>query len=163
MVPVHCSIVHDMYFNETITSICVIYLTDIQNPTFDMPLTISEKSPSQALKEFQDRAVDCATDQRIVASHDSSTVLRAMFRMLKSGNFNLQAKPDVTFSDEAEIDTEGLTREQCHMVMAALRDGKGDIRLFEGVIGHLLPIHNELYLASKYFEYAGKLIADAHY
>ena len=56
---------------------------------------------------------------------------------------------------------EGLTRELCHMVMAALRDGKGDIRLFEGVIGHLLPIHNELYLALKYFEYAGKLIADA--
>ena len=49
-----------------------IYLTDIQNPIFDMPLTISQKSPSQALKEFQDRAIDCATDQRIVASHDSS-------------------------------------------------------------------------------------------
>ena len=106
-----------------------IYLTDIQNPIFDMPLTISQKLPSQALKEFQDRAVVCATDQRIVASHDSSTVLRAMFRMLKSGNFNLQAKPDVTFSDEAGIDAEGLTRELCHMVMAALRDGKGDIRL----------------------------------
>lgn len=128
-----------------------------------MPLTISQKSPSQALKEFQDRAVDCAAEQRIVASHDSSTVLRAMFRMLKCGNFNLQAKPDVVFSDEAGIDADGLTRERelCHMVMTALREGKGDIRLFEGVVGHLVPVHNELYIASKYFEYAGKLIAHA--
>ena len=84
-----------------------------------------------------------------------------MFRMLKCGNFNLQAKADVMFSDEAGIDAEGLTREVCHMVMAALRDGKGDIRLFEGVVGHLLPMHNELYIASKYFEYAGRLIAHA--
>ena len=59
------------------------------------------------------------------------------------------------------MDAEGFTRELCHMVMAALRDGKGDIRFFEGAIGHLLPVHNELYLASKYFEYAGKLIAHA--
>ena len=50
---------------------------------------------------------------------------------------------------------EGLTRELCHMVMAALRDGKGDIRLFEGVIGHLLPIHNELYLASNILNMQG--------
>ena len=84
-----------------------------------------------------------------------------MFRMLKCGNFNLQAKPDVVFSDEAGIDADGLTRELCHMVMTALREGKGDIRLFEGVVGHLLPVHNELYIASKYFEYAGKLIAHA--
>ena len=29
----------------------------------------------------------------------------------------------------------------------------------EGVIDHLIPIHSEEYVASKYFEYAGKLIA----
>ena len=139
-----------------------MYLTDIhQNLALDMPLRISQKSPSQALKEFQDHAVDCAAEQRIVASHDSSTVSRAMFRMLKCGNFNLQAKPEVVFSNEAGLDADGLARELCHMVMTALREGKGDIRLFEGVVGHLLPIHNELYIVSKYFEYAGKLIAHA--
>jgi hypothetical protein len=74
-----------------------------------------------------------------------------MFQMLKCGNFNLQAKPDVIFTDEAGIDAEGLTRELCHMVMATLRDGKGDIMLFEGVVGHLIPVHNEQYIASKIF------------
>ena len=39
-----------------------------------------------------------------------------MFRMLKCGNFNLQAKPDVVFSDEAGIDADGLTRELCKEV-----------------------------------------------
>ena len=82
-----------------------------------------------------------------------------MFRLLKSGNFNLQAKADVVFSDEAVIDAHGLTRELCHMVMASLRDGKGGISLFEGKIGHLIPIHSQEYVASKYFVYTGRLIA----
>lgn len=82
-----------------------------------------------------------------------------MFRLLKCGSLNLQAIPNVVFSDEAGMDAEGLTRELCHMVMANMADGKGGIVLFEGQMDHLVPVHSEEYTASNYFKYAGKLIA----
>ena len=81
------------------------------------------------MKEFCARAIDSSSaDQQIMASCDPSRVLRTMFRLLKSGNFKLQAKPEVVFLGESGIDAEGLTRELCHMVMACLRDGKGDLK-----------------------------------
>lgn len=97
-----------------------------QNMAEDMPLTIVQQSPSEALTTFRNQAVNnSAPEQQIVASRDDpSMILRTMFRLLKCGNFNLQAKPDVTFTDEAGIDAQGLTRELCHMVMASLRDAK---------------------------------------
>ena len=84
-----------------------------------MPLTISQMSPSDAIATFRNRAVDnSALEQQIVASHDSSMILRTMFRLMKRGNFNLQATPEVIFSDEAGIDAiMGLTWELCHMIM----------------------------------------------
>ena len=128
--------------------------------TENMPLNIVGMSPLEAIGTFRARAVDYfLPEQRIVASHDSSVILRTMFRLFKCGSFNLQAKPDVVFSDEAGIDADGLTRELCHMIMASLRDGKSGILLFEGKIDHLIPVHSQEYVASKYFVYAGKLIA----
>ena len=126
----------------------------------DMPLSISLNTPFQAMSTFQNRVVDnTAIEQQIVACHDSSLILRTMFRLLKCGNFNIRAKPNVIFADEAGIEAEGLGRELCHKVMASLQDGKGNIILFEESIGHLIPVHNKQYIASKYFKYAGKLIA----
>ena len=43
--------------------------------------------------------------------------------------------------------------------MASLRDGKRGILLFEGEIGHLIHVHSQEYVPSKYFVYAGKFIA----
>lgn len=82
-----------------------------------------------------------------------------MFRLLKSGQFNVKAKPNVVFANEAGIDADGLTRELCHIVMATIQDGKGGVQLFEGKTDHLVPVHNEEFIASHYFEYVGKLIA----
>ena len=80
-------------------------------------------------------------------------------RYLKLGQFNLRARPNVVFDGEDGMDADGLTRELCHMIMATMRDGKGGIILFEGQVDHLIPVHNEQYLASQYFKYAGQLIA----
>ena len=63
------------------------------------------------------------------------------------------------FDGEDGMDAEGLTRELCHMMISSMRDGKGGIILFEGQIDHLIPVHNEQYLASRYHKYAGQLIA----
>lgn len=127
---------------------------------FDIPLSTPLKQPSVALAMFRERVVDkSGPDQLIRASHDSSTVVREMFRLLKSGQFNIKAKPKVMFTNEAGIDADGLTRELCHMVMASIQDGKGGVQLFEGKRDHLIPVHNEEYIASHYFEYVGKLIA----
>lgn len=132
-----------------------------EEPVFDLPLNISQKKPSQALAMFRANTADNSVPEQIIrATHDSSTILRTMFRLLKCGQFNVKAKPNVTFSNEPGIDADGLTRELCHMIMATLRDGEArGIQLFEGAVDHLIPIHSEEYIASKYFEYAGKLIA----
>ena len=49
------------------------------------------------------------------------------------------------FYSEDVMDAEGLTRELCQH--------------FEGQIDHLIPVHNEQYLAFQYYKYAGQLIA----
>ena len=67
-----------------------------------MQLTITQMSPSYAIATFRNRAVDnSALEQQIVASHDSSITLRTTFPLMKRGNCNLQATPEVIFSDEA--------------------------------------------------------------
>ena len=43
--------------------------------------------------------------------------------------------------------------------MATIQDGKGRVQQFEGKTDHLIPVHNEEFIASHYFEYVGKLIA----
>lgn len=126
----------------------------------DVPLSASfNVSPELTVKEFRDHMVDkYVPEQTIRASHDSN-ILRDMFRYLKSRQFNLRARPNVVFDGEDGMDAEGLTRELCHMMMSSMRDGKGGIILFEGQIDHLIPVHNEQYLASQYYKYAGQLIA----
>ena len=126
----------------------------------DLPVATSLQPPSTALAMFRERVVDYSVrDQMIRASHDSSNIVRQMFRLLKSGQFIVKAKPNVEFANEAGIDADGLTRELCHIVMATIHDGKGGVQLFEGKIDHLIPVHNEEFIASHYFEYVGKLIA----
>lgn len=132
----------------------------LQDAHDDIPLSVCRQSPEVAIKEFRERMVNKnALSQIITASHSSTSIVRDMFRLLKCGSLNLQAIPNVVFSDEAGMDAEGLTRELCHMVMANMADGKGGIVLFEGQMDHLVPVHSEEYTASNYFKYAGKLIA----
>lgn len=126
----------------------------------DIPLSASlNVSRELTVKEFRDHMVDkYAPEQTIRASHDTN-ILRDMFRYLKSRQFNLRARPNVVFDGEDGMDADGLTRELCHMMMSRMRDGDGGIVLFEGQIDHLIPVHNEQYLASQYYKYAGQLIA----
>ena len=129
----------------------------------NQPVTTSLQPPLTALAMFRGRVVDYSVpDQMIRASHDSSNIVRQLFRLLKSGQFNVKAKPNVVFANEAGIDADGLTRELCHIVnMATIQDGKGGVQQFEGKTDHLIPVHNKEFIASHYFEYVGKLIADS--
>lgn len=55
-----------------------------EEPVFDLPLNISRKTPSQALAMFRANTVDNSVPEQIIrATHDSSTILRTMFRLLK--------------------------------------------------------------------------------
>ena len=126
----------------------------------NLPVTTLLQPPLIALAMFRRRVVDYSVpDQMIRESHDSSNIVRQMFRLLKSGQFNVKAKSNVVFANEAGIDTAGLTRELCHIVMATIQDGKGGVQLFEGKTDSLIPVHNEEFIASHFFEYVGKLIA----
>ena len=71
----------------------------------------------------------------------------------------MRKTPDVTFIGEEGIDANGLTKEFCHLVMNALKNGKGGYILFEGKQDHLVPIICEEYNQSGYFHYIGMLIA----
>ena len=127
---------------------------------WDLPLSVSQKPPEAAMKASREHVVDVNAPVQIIrASHNSSSIVREMFRHLKCGHLKLKAKPNVLFKNEAGMDAEGLTRELCHMVMASMRDGQGGLVLFEGPMNHLVPVHNEEYIASQYFKYAGQLIA----
>ena len=128
----------------------------------NFPLTTTSLPPSTVLAMYRESLVDYSVpDQMIRASQDYGNIVRQMFRLIKSGQLNIKAKPNVVFANEAGIDADGLTQELCHMVMATLQDGKGGVQLFEGKTAHLIPVHNEEYIASHYFEYVGKLIGHA--
>lgn len=92
---------------------------------WDLPLTVSQDPPSTALAMFRERVIDDSVPYQLIrASRDPNTIVREMFRQLKSGRFNIKAKPNVFFSNEDGIDAEGLTRELCHMVMANIATGR---------------------------------------
>ncbi len=127
---------------------------------YDLPLNVSQKPPLEALAMFKQCAIDSsALEQPIRVTHEPTTILWTMFRLLKSGQFNIKAKPDVMFNNQPGIDANGLTRELCHIILTTIREGINGFQLFEGAADHLIPVHSEEYTASTYFEYAGKLIA----
>jgi len=60
--------------------------------------------------------------------------------------------------DELGVDSGGFTREFFHLLMERLKSQVGSLNLFEGQVGHLIPIHDYDVLSGGLFVLAGKMI-----
>lgn len=60
--------------------------------------------------------------------------------------------------DELGVDAGGFTREFFHLLMERLKSQVGSLNLFEGHVGHLIPIHAYDVLSGGLFVLAGKMI-----
>lgn len=85
-----------------------------------------------------------------------------MLREYKNPSFDITKRLCVEFVDELGIDAGGVSREYFHLLMERLKQGPGGaINVFEGLPGHLLPIHNYDVLSGGLFILAGKMILQA--
>ncbi|CAH3174874.1 unnamed protein product [Porites lobata] len=80
--------------------------------------------------------------------------LRDMFRYLKWRQFNLEARSKLRRMVKKGWKGMDLP-ENFATCMSRMRDGEGGIIHFEGQINHLIPVHNEQYLASEYYKCEG--------
>ena len=107
-------------------------------------------SPEEAVANFRQAVVKADHKQRIVINRKAESIVREALRIYKK-QINIASEPDVEFENEDAIDATGLTREYFHLIMTALRNGSGNISLFEGCEGHVLPNHNAEAQASQLF------------
>ena len=67
-------------------------------------------------------------------------------------------KYKMCFVDEPGLDAGGVTREYFYLLMRRLQTPTVSLNLFEGVNGHLLPIHNYDILSGGLFVLVGKMM-----
>lgn len=86
--------------------------------------------------------------------------LKQMLRKYKNPGFDITKHLSIEFKDEMGLDAGGVTREYFHLLMERLKQGPGGaINLFEGQLGHLVPIHNNYdVLSGALFVLSGKMI-----
>lgn len=119
-----------------------------------------DENPKDAIIRFRQCTIEKTfMRQPIFVNRSSDTIIKEVLKLFKRDSIDIRKKPDVEFVGEAGMDADALTREFCHIVMSALKNGGGGIVLFEGEEDHLLPVHCADYIASEYFIYVGKMIA----
>lgn len=65
-----------------------------------------------------------------------------MLKKYKNPGFDTTRSLCVKFVDEFGVDAGGVTREFFHLLMERLKSQVGSLNLFEGQVGHLVPIHD---------------------
>ena len=108
---------------------------------------------TQAVKRF-----GCEIDLEVDREND---LLKQMLRKYKNPGFDVTRPLCVEFVGEAGVDAGGVTREFFHLLMERLKKQGVSINLFEGQVGHLVPINNYDVLSGGLFVQAGKMILHA--
>ena len=120
------------------------------------------KVPANSLKAFIEAAVKpfgCDLDVEVDRNTD---ILKQMLRKYKNPSFDITKRLCIEFVDELGIDAGGVSREYFHLLMERLKQGPGGaINVFEGLPGHLVPIHNYDVLSGGLFILVGKMILHA--
>ena len=78
-----------------------------------------------------------------------------MLRRYKYPSFDITKPLSVEFKYELGVDAGGVTRELFHLLMERL---KSQLNLFEGQVGHLVPIHDYDLLSGGLFVQVGRMI-----
>ena len=106
---------------------------------------------SDVVKPFGEE-LDILVDRRI-------DLLKQVVRKYKNPSFDITKCLNVMFADEPGIDGGGLTREYFHILMESLSTpSDGELALFEGQAGHLIPSHNYDFVSGGLFVLVGKMI-----
>lgn len=131
---------------------------------WDTPLAALAKAkvPAKSLKAFTEEAVRPFGCDRDVVVDRNTDILKQMLRKYKNPSFDITKRLCIEFVDEVGIDAGGVSREFFHLLMERLKQGPGGaINVFEGLPGHLVPIHNYDVLSGGLFILAGKMILHA--
>lgn len=88
----------------------------------------------------------------------SCDLLKQMLRRYKHPSFDITKPLSVEFKDELGVDAGGVTRELFHLLMERLKSQIGALNLFEGQVGHLVPIHDYDLLSGGLFVQVGRMI-----
>ena len=89
-------------------------------------------------------------------------MLKQMLRKYKNPSFEITKHLCIKFVDELGIDAGGVSREYFHLLMKRLKQGPGGaINVFEGLPGHIVPVHNYDVLSGGLFILVGKMILHA--
>ena len=110
------------------------------------------------LQRFVSSIVSRLGEEMDVEVNRKKDILSQILRKYKNPAFDLRKPLNVTFVDECGLDGRGLTREFFHILMRTLQKPSGPIILFEGLDGHLVPMHNYDALSSGLFVLVGKII-----
>lgn len=105
---------------------------------------------TQTVKRF-----GCEIDLEVDREID---LLKQMLRKYKNPGFDVTRPLCVEFVGEAGVDAGGVTREFFHLLMERLKKQGVSTNLFEGQLGHLVPINNYDVLSGGLFVQAGKMI-----
>lgn len=111
-----------------------------------------------SLKKFTAGAVKpFACDVNLQVDRNTD-LLKQMLRKYKNPGFDVTRPLCVEFVNELGVDAGGLTREFFHLLMERLKNQGGSLNLFEGQVGHLVPIHDYDVLSGGLFVQAGRMI-----
>ena len=132
----------------------------------DLPLSatkIRKLDPKQALENFIHNVnMTCEPEIDIVVKRESSMIVQ-LLKKYKNPKFNLRAPLNIQFVSlgviEPGIDAGAPRREFFYLLTKELVRGTfNGMQLFEGEIGHLVPINNYELVSSHIFEMVGKMI-----
>lgn len=95
---------------------------------------VPQKFTVEAVKPFA-----CEMDVQV---HRNTDLLKQMLKKYKNPGFDTTRPLWVEFLDELGLDAGDVTREFFHLLMERLKSQVGSLNLFEGQVGHLVPIHD---------------------
>jgi hypothetical protein len=116
----------------------------------DDPLVSVRTFVASAVKQFE--------EELDVHINRNTDLLPQVLRKYKNPAFDLTKPLNVCFADEPGLDAGGVTREYFYLLMRRLQRPAVSLNLFEGLNGHLLPIHNYDILSGGIFVIVGKMM-----
>ncbi len=114
--------------------------------------------PLVNLQRFVASAVTQFGEELDVHINRNTDLLPQVLRKYKNTAFDITKPLNVCFVDEPGLDAGGVTREYFHLLMRRLQTPADSLNLFEGLNGHLLPIHNYDILSGGIFVLVGKMV-----
>ena len=115
-------------------------------------------NPLVNLQRFVASAVTQFGEELDVHINRNTDLLHQVLRKYKNTAFDLTKPLNVRFVGELGLDAGGVTQEYFYLLMRRLQRPADSLNLFEGLNGHLLPIHNYDILSGGIFVLVGKMM-----